>query len=208
MKNKILLIGLSLILVIGLLAGCGSKDPRELLKDATINSQNIKSSRQKVELGIKLEAETEDPMVQGVIQAVNGSKLTLEMDTDSENKKFKGDVTVDIAAFGTSFNGEIYGNEEIIIIKAPMFPQYLYMEIDEETRSMYQGNSDEEIQKEMKNLAVKLLDELFNEVKDENISMKKKVAIQTQNGEDKLTQIELALNDEEIKNFIRKSAIS
>lgn len=201
MKKKILLISLSLILLISLLTSCKSKDPKELLRDAYLNNLSINTSKQYTELGIVLNAESEDPIQQSIINAVNGSKLKIEMESDKNSNKFKGDITLELKGFGTSFNGEIYGDSDLILLKIPMFPQYIYFELDEKMKSINEKNSQNE---EVKKLLTTFINEFLNEVKDENIRLQKKVNVTTKFGEEKFSKIELSFNDDEIKDLILK----
>lgn len=203
-KYKLLSLSLVFILLLGLLSGCAQKDPKELLKEASLNQLDVKTSKQYFEMSLNIDAALEDPMANTIIQAINNAKLAVEISSDTENKKFSANATLDLSGYGTTFNLEFYGNEDIIIVKVPMYPQYLYFEQTEETKALLNGDKpQEELEKDMEKLVKELIDIMLNSVKDENLIMEKKVSVKTENIDEKLTKIEMKFGNEEFMVLVK-----
>ncbi len=193
-KRSIIVFTLVIALVVSLSVGCGSKTPKEILEDAILNSAEIKSSQQKVELDFSLDMETSDPMLAGYLEMFKDISLVMDLKTDSESKKSVGEFTFDLNGMVTTV--DLFVTSEHIAFKLPMAPQYVVQELD----------TDEEMDDEAKQEMGKMLEEItkamLENIEDEKIVNNGDKTITVNENDVKVTEIAVEMSNEEVMKVL------
>ncbi|WP_425448651.1 hypothetical protein [Dethiothermospora halolimnae] len=203
-KNKILLVALALLLSVTLLAGCGSNEsltPKEKLDKAVNNMMDMKSAEQSGEIGFNFDIPSSDPMTGAYLQMFNNAKININAKTDMENKKSKAEMAVNLG--GMSYTMEMFSTAEKIVMKIPMIPQYLYMDMNEETL----GVTKEE-QEEFTNISRDMAKSLLGSVKEDYIKENGDKEIEIEGKKVDTTHLAIDVTNEEAKGLIKDIVIS
>lgn len=191
-KNKVLAIGLIIIMTITLLIGCGKKDPKEIIEEVVENSTKIQTAEQNVEMNINLNIPSKDPMTAIMLQMLNNIKLDMHIVTDDENMQSLSDMTLNLG--GMAYNIKAYSTKENVIMKLPMIPQYV---VQEQTINL----NDKEGLNDITN---KLTEAMLDSIKDENIKINGEKTISTPEGDVKVKELVMSFSNDEAKEVMKE----
>jgi len=180
-------------------AGCTPKQtPKEMLEEATMNSLEITSAEQDMNMhfGVEL-GENPDPMVEMFASMAKDVNVNFHAKSIIEDKPQIA-LTGSAELSGMTYNVELYMNDSEIIMKIPMMEQYIVQQIETESGESMTLTKEQSIE-----INKKFNDIMLAKITDEELTLEENATVSV-NGEDvKVSNISLSFDDVRSKELVK-----